>query len=80
MISQIDITVRTSNVTHVCMTIEGHHNGESFESSHTIPIEMIADFLQEFFEAYAENPKTAKFNLYHCDCSGRQTNANQKRT
>lgn len=49
MIPQIDITVRTSDVKHVCMTIEGHHNGESFESSHTISVNDIADYLQEFF-------------------------------
>jgi len=70
MIPQIDITVRTSNVKHVCMTIEGQHNGESFESSRTIGVEDIAAYMQEFFEAYAENPKTAKFSLYYCDCSG----------
>ena len=75
MIPQIDITVRTSNIKHVCMTIEGHHNGESFESSHTIPIESIAAYLQEFFEAYAENPISAKFSLYHCDCSGCRTDS-----
>lgn len=70
MIPQIDITVRTSNVTHICMTIEGHHNKESFESSHTIPIEMIQAYLQEFFEAYAENPKSARLSFYYCDCNG----------
>lgn len=70
MIPQIDITVRTSDVKHVCMTIEGHHNGESFESSHTISVNDIADYLQEFFEAYAENPQSAKFSLYYCNCSG----------
>ena len=72
MIPQIDITVRTSNVKHVCMTIEGQHNGEFFESSHTIPIEMIQDYMTEFFEAYAENPQSAKFSMYYCDCSGCQ--------
>ena len=70
MIPQMEMSIRTSGITHVCMTIEGQHNGESFESSHTIPLDMLSDYMSEFFEAYAENPKTAKFNMYYCDCSG----------
>lgn len=52
----------------VCIMIEGEHNGESFESSHGINESNIQLYVKEFLEAYKENPKTAKLNLFYCNC------------
>ncbi len=52
----------------VCIMIEGQHNGELYESSHAIEESDIQEYLKEFLDSYKENPKTAKFNLFYCDC------------